>query len=79
MTTLLAAAGAFVGLKLGYIPGTEATILAGGLLGGCSIVTAVALVFPALLGQTVLEMLGHFSLALSAALGGPVRASAGKR
>ena len=79
MTTLLAAAGAFVGLKLGYIPGPEATILAGGLLGGCSIVTAVALVFPALLGQTVLEMLGHFSLALSAALGGPVRASAGKR
>jgi lipopolysaccharide exporter len=77
---LIAAASAFAGVELGRMAGTtHVSALVGGTLMGCSVLMTVSVLFPWLLGDTVIEMLGRFSPRLAAAFGNAVPAGSKKK
>jgi lipopolysaccharide exporter len=66
----LAAVGALAGLEISHtVWPTQLGALVGGTVAGCTILVVAALVFPRLLGATVIEMLARFSPSLPAAFG----------
>jgi PST family polysaccharide transporter len=77
---LLAATGALIGVELGHTAWpTRLGALFGGAVAGCSVLIAASLIFPRLLGTTVIEMLGRFSPSLPAAFGGYMLSGSRKR
>jgi PST family polysaccharide transporter len=77
---LLAATGALIGVELGHTAWpTRLGAFFGGAVAGCSVLIAASLIFPRLLGTTVIEMLGRFSPSLPAAFGGYMLSGSRKR